>query len=65
MFGFSDGRAVHATAPVIEDGSLLALAVRSFRGTYAWKTSPLLRTLARCDLEDTALPIASIAGRGT
>ncbi len=40
----------HAGALVIGDARLLALPVRSFRGTFAWTTSPLLLALARRDL---------------
>lgn len=41
----------HAGALVVGDARLLALPVRSFRGTFAWTTSPLLLTLARRDLK--------------
>jgi len=41
----------HAGALVVGDARLLALPVRSFRGTFAWTTSPLLLALARRDLE--------------
>ena len=64
VFGPSDDPAAHARALVVGDARLLALPVRSFRGTFAWTTSPLLLTLARRDLEDRALPIPSISGRG-
>jgi CRISPR-associated protein Cmr4 len=40
----------HAGALVCTDARLLALPVRSFRGTFAYVTSPLLLTLAARDL---------------
>ncbi len=64
MFGPSDDPAAHAGALVVGDARLLALPVRSFRGTFAWTTSPLLLTLAKRDLEEADLPIPSITGRG-
>lgn len=64
VFGPSDDPAAHAGALVVGDARLLALPVRSFRGTFAWVTSPLLLTLAKRDLEDTSLGIPSINGRG-
>lgn len=64
VFGPSDDPAAHAGALVVGDARLLALPVRSFRGTFAWTTSPLLLTLAKRDLEDRALPIPTISGRG-
>ncbi|MBA3884768.1 MAG: type III-B CRISPR module RAMP protein Cmr4 [Acidobacteria bacterium] len=58
--------AKHAGALVVGDARLLALPVRSFRGTFAWTTSPLLLTLARRDLEERGadLSIPRIDGRG-
>ena len=47
----------HAGAVVVGDARLLALPVRSFRGTFAFVTSPLLLRLARRDLE-----LAGVAG---
>jgi len=41
----------HAGALVVGDARLLALPVRSFRGTFVWATSPLLLALAARDLE--------------
>ena len=38
--------------------------MRSFRGTFAWATSPLLLTLATRDLGETSPAIPSIDGRG-
>lgn len=64
VFGPSDDPAAHAGALVVGDARLLALPVRSFRGTFAWITSPLLLTLAKRDLEDASLAIPSINGRG-
>jgi CRISPR-associated protein Cmr4 len=34
--------------------------VRSFRGTFAWVTSPLLLTLAKRDLEDASLAVPTV-----
>jgi CRISPR-associated protein Cmr4 len=42
----------HAGALVVGDARLLALPVRSFRGTFVWATSPLLLALARRDLAE-------------
>lgn len=53
----------HAGALVVGDARLLALPVRSFRGTFAWTTSPLLLTLAKRDLEEASLPIPNITER--
>ena len=64
VFGPSDDPASHAGALVVGDARLLALPVRSFRGTFAWVTSPLLLTLAKRDLDDASLAIPSIDGRG-
>lgn len=41
----------HAGALIVGDARLLALPVRSFRGTFALATSPLLLGLARRDLD--------------
>jgi CRISPR-associated protein Cmr4 len=56
----------HAGALVVGDARLLALPVRSFRGVFAWVTSPLLLTLAKRDFEGLGnLPsVPSIQGRG-
>ena len=64
VFGPSDNPAAHAGALVVGDARLLALPVRSFRGTFAWATSPLLLTLTKRDLGETSLAIPSINGRG-
>jgi CRISPR-associated protein Cmr4 len=64
VFGPSDDPSAHAGALVVGDARLLALPVRSFRGTFAWTTSPLLLALARRDLDDAGLPVPAIHGRG-
>ena len=64
VFGPSDDPAAHAGALVVGDARLLALPVRSFRGTFAWVTSPLLLTLAKRDLGEADLSIPSTNGRG-
>lgn len=66
VFGPSDDPSAHAGALVVGDARLLALPVRSFRGTFAWTTSPLLLTLARRDLGElaTGLGVPEISGRG-
>ncbi|MBI2566726.1 MAG: type III-B CRISPR module RAMP protein Cmr4 [Candidatus Schekmanbacteria bacterium] len=63
VFGPSDDPAAHAGALVVGDARLLALPVRSFRGTFAWTTSPLLLALAKRDLDDVGkdLSIPSIS----
>jgi len=55
----------HSGALVVGDARLLALPVRSFRGTFAWVSSPLLLELARRDLGEVAsgLKPPSLAGR--
>jgi CRISPR-associated protein Cmr4 len=47
----------HAGAFGASDARLLALPVRSFVGTFAWVSSPLLLTLARRDLTDAKSPL--------
>ncbi len=64
MFGPSNDPEAHAGALVVGDARLLALPVRSFRGTFAWTTSPLLLTLAKRDLEEASLPVPKLTGRG-
>ncbi len=63
VFGPSDDPAAHAGALVVGDARLLALPVRSFRGTFAWTTSPLLLALAKRDLDDVGkdLSIPSVS----
>lgn len=53
----------HAGALVVGDALLLALPVRSFQGTFAWVTSPLLLELAQRDLGGN-LAIPTIAATG-
>jgi CRISPR-associated protein Cmr4 len=53
----------HAGAIVVGDALLLALPVRSFKGTFAWVTSPLLLELAKRDLGGS-LAIPTIAATG-
>jgi len=64
VFGPSDDPSAHAGALVVGDARLLALPVRSFRGTFAWTTSPLLLTLAKRDLEEASVAVPSITGSG-
>jgi CRISPR-associated protein Cmr4 len=64
VFGPSDDPAAHAGALIVGDARLLALPVRSFRGTFAWVTSPLLLTFAKRDLEEPSLTVPTINGRG-
>lgn len=47
-----DNAGKHAGALTCTDARLLALPVRSFRGTFAYVTSPLLLTLAARDLQN-------------
>jgi CRISPR-associated protein Cmr4 len=63
VFGPEKEPEAHAGALVVGDARLLALPVRSFRGTFAWTTSPLLLVLAGRDLGMT-LPVPIISGRG-
>jgi CRISPR-associated protein Cmr4 len=66
VFGPETGNASeHAGALVVGDARLLALPVRSFRGTFAWVSSPLLLELARRDLGEVAsgLKPPSLTGR--
>lgn len=61
----TDKAGEHAGALVVGDARLLALPVRSFRGTFAYVTSPLLLELARRDLGRADLKLPSFAaGRG-
>ena len=69
----TDHASDHAGALVVSDARLLALPVRSFRGTFAWVTSPLLLTLTKRDLVEastrakaasTELLVPSFDGRG-
>lgn len=55
VFGPAKDPSLHAGALIVGDGRLLALPVRSFRGAFAWATSPLLLTLAGRDWVDPPL----------
>ncbi|HAZ63140.1 MAG TPA: type III-B CRISPR module RAMP protein Cmr4 [Armatimonadetes bacterium] len=46
----------HAGSIIVGDALLLALPVRSFKGTFVWATSPLLLQLARHDLPELKVP---------
>lgn len=65
VFGPTDDPSLHAGALVVSDARLLALPVRSFRGTFAWTTSPLLLALA-CRELNAGQPddIPAIEGHG-
>lgn len=55
----------HAGALVVGDARLVALPVRSFFGTFAWVSSPLLLNLARRDLaglEELPGPLPRVNG---
>lgn len=55
----TDSASEHAGALMVGDARLLALPVRSYKGTFAWATSPLLLSLAARDLKQsgwTTLP---------
>lgn len=64
VFGPDTERASdHAGALVVGDALLLALPVRSFKGTFAWVTSPLLLELAQRDLGGSlAIPTLTATG---
>ncbi len=59
----TDKAGEHAGALVVGDARLLALPVRSFRGTFAYVTSPLLLELARRDLGRSDLKLPAFASR--
>lgn len=61
-----DDAAAHAGALIVGDARLLALPVRSFKGVFAWVTSPLLLTLAKRDLKGVwdDLSVPECSGRG-
>lgn len=63
VFGPKKDPSENAGAIVVGDARLLALPVRSFKGTFAWVTSPLLLTLANRDL-GTNHAVPAITGRG-
>lgn len=60
VFGPEDDPSAHAGALTVGDARLLALPVRSFRGTFAWVSCPLLLHLAGRDLGPSAPPIPSV-----
>lgn len=62
VFGPFEDPAAHAKVVVVGDARLLALTVRSFQGTPPWIASPLWPALAKCDLDETNLPIPVIPG---
>lgn len=55
VFGPEDDSGKHAGALVVGDARLLAMPVRSFKGTFAWVSSPLLLSLAKRDLAEIGL----------
>lgn len=63
VFGPASDPEAHAGALVVGDARLLALPVRTFRGVFAWVTSPLLLTLAARDL-DAPPPVPELVARG-
>ena len=52
----ADGASEHAGALMAGDARLLALPVRSYFGTFAWVTSPLLLALAQRDFQEGNVP---------
>jgi CRISPR-associated protein Cmr4 len=50
----------HAGALVVGDARLVALPVRSFRGVFAWATSPLLLALASRDLGEDGVGVPAV-----
>lgn len=60
----TDSAADHAGALTCGDARLLALPVRSFKGAFAWVTSPLLLTLAARDLDINLSGLPTFKGRG-
>jgi CRISPR-associated protein Cmr4 len=63
VFGPSENPDAHAGALVVSDVRLVALPVRSFRGTFAWVTSPLLLALAQRDLKTDFIVPNDFEGR--
>lgn len=54
----------HAGALIVSDARLIAMPVRSFRGTFCWISSPLLLVLAQRDVKELAqLKVPDIEGR--
>ncbi|HZV49119.1 MAG TPA: type III-B CRISPR module RAMP protein Cmr4 [Candidatus Dormibacteraeota bacterium] len=66
VFGPSPGNdpSAHAGALVVSDARLVALPVRTFRGTFAWATSPLLLALAARDLEEEGRSAPAVPALG-
>jgi CRISPR-associated protein Cmr4 len=60
VFGPETDADGHAGAIGISDARLLAMPVRSFRGTFAWATSPLLLNLASRDLIAAGLEVPKV-----
>ncbi|MBA2660921.1 MAG: type III-B CRISPR module RAMP protein Cmr4 [Bradymonadaceae bacterium] len=64
-FGPSDDSGLHAGALVVGDARLVALPVRTFKGAFAWVSSPLLLALTKRDLgAEHKLEIPSLSERG-
>ncbi|MGQ9588961.1 MAG: type III-B CRISPR module RAMP protein Cmr4 [Planctomycetota bacterium] len=63
VFGPRADPSEHAGAIFVADARLLALPVRSYKGTFAWATCPLLLSLAKRDL-GVALPLPAVTGPG-
>lgn len=60
VFGPEGDPSAHAGALIVGDARLIALPVRSYRGAFAWVTSPLLLALAKRDL-GRDLPVPAVA----
>lgn len=60
----TENASAHAGALVVGDARLLALPVKSFRGTFAWVSSPLLLFLAGRDIGLKQWPIPEPKQRG-
>ncbi len=60
----TDKSSEHAGALVVGDARVLAMPVRSFIGTFAWVSSPLLLRLAERDLGWGKLPRVELDERG-
>lgn len=64
VFGPAQDPEAHAGALIVGDARLVALPVRSYRGTFAWVSSPLLLTLARRDMPGgDGLAVPEMSGR--
>lgn len=54
----------HAGALMVSDARLIAMPIRSFRGTFCWITSPLLLVLAQRDIDELSkLKVPELEGR--